>query len=153
MRITEIKKVRYNNDCVDNPIFLAWLNTFGAWNHWLFSKTQIISTVTGAEVVFENPIVDLENAESFVEVLSLNAGEGMILGATNLDRNDIEFVRTILRSTKVQMLFNPDTWEADGPEWITVIPSRGRFPLIETGEPRADISLDIMFPEINVQSQ
>jgi len=153
MIITEIKKVRFNDECVDNPVFIAWLNSVGAWNHWLFSRTQIISFTSGGEVTFENPVDDLENAESFEEVISLIAGKGMILGRTNLDRNDIEFIKTIIFSTKVQVLANPDTWETEGPEWITVIPSRGRFPLIETGEPRADISLTITFPEIKTQTQ
>jgi len=119
----------------------------------LFSKTQIISVVTGSQTVFENPVTDLENSESFMEVLTLLAGQTMVLGATNLDRNDIEFVKTILRSPKVQLLFNPDTWETEGPKWITVIPNRGTFPLIETGEPRADIQLTIAFPETKLQSQ
>ncbi len=153
MRITEIKKVRFDDRCVDNPIFLSWLNDNGVWGVWLFSKTQIIELVTGNEASFENPVTDLETAESFLEVLSLQGGKGMVLGATNLDRNDIEYVKAILLSTKVQMLINPDDWETEGPKWITVRPGRGTFPLIETGEPRADISLDIIFPRINIQTQ
>lgn len=155
MIITEIKKVRFNDECVENPVFLSWLNKNGVWQVWLFGKTQMLSFSAGNEATFENPVTDLEIAESFTEVLSLEAGKGMVLGATNLDRNDIEYVKTILQSPRVQLLFNPDTWQTDpgGPEWITVIPRRGNFPLIETGEPRADISLTIQFPQIKVQTQ
>lgn len=153
MIITETKRIRYNDACADNPVFLAWLNKFGTWQHWLFSKTQIIEYNSSNETTFENPVTDLENAESFMEVLSLEAGKGMLLGATNLDRNDIEYVKTILFNPKVQWLFNPETWLVEGPKWITMIPKRGSFPLIETGEPRSDISLEIMFPRINIQTQ
>ena len=153
MRVTEIKKVRFNDDCVDNPVFLSWLNQFGVWQYWLFSKTQIIEFISGRETLFENPVTDLETAESFIEVLTLQAGMGMILGATNLDRNDIEYVKTILFSTKVQWLTNPEDWQTEGPKWMTVRLGRGTFPLIETGEPRADIQLNILFPRINTQSQ
>ena len=153
MRITEKKRVRFNDDCVENPVFLTWLNKFGVWQVWLFSRTQIIEFVTGNETSFENPVNDIEIAESFVEVLTLQAGKGMLLGADNLDRNDIEYVKTILFNPRVQLLTNPEDWQTEGAKWITVRPGRGSFPLIETGEPRADISMEIIFPRINLQSQ
>lgn len=155
MIVTEIKTVRYNDACVSNPVFLSWLNKNGVWQVWLFSRNQIISFTSGNQTVFENPVTDLEIAESFMEVLTLEAGKGMVLGANNLDRNDIEYVKTILFSPRVQVLDNPLTWQTDtdGPEWSTVFPRRGTFPLIETGETRSDITLTIEFARIQVQSQ
>ena len=83
----------------------------------------------------------------------MSAGKGMVVGANGLDRNDIEFIKSILYSIKVQWLFNPDTWQVDGCKWVTVRPQRGNFPLIETKEERGDISLTLIFPDINTQNQ
>lgn len=153
MRFTEIKRVRYDDGCKDNPVFLRWLNTLDGWNYWLFSRNQIISVLTSNEITFENPVENLETAEEFVSVLSVYSGKEMFLGANALDRNDIEFVKSILYSPKVQWLFNGDTWEADGEcKWVTVIPHRGTFPTVETREERTDISLTLKFPEIRNQN-
>ena len=153
MKFTETKRIRYDGQCKTNPVYLRWLNSLGGWNYWLFSRNQIIEFTTGQEVIFENPITNLETSESFVEVLSVIVGKGMVLGANALDRNDIEFIKSIIYSPKVQWLFNPETWQTETPKWITVIPGRGSFPLIETKEERADISLTIKFPEIHTQHQ
>lgn len=153
MKITKTKRIRYDDSCNDNPIYLSWINTLGGRCHWLFSLNQFISFGTGEETIFEMPVSDLENSEAFQEVLSLQAGKGMIVGCNNIDRNDIEFVKSILYSTKVQILENPLTWTTEGCKWTTVIPVRGTFPLIETKEERADISVTLKFPMIQIQQQ
>lgn len=153
MKITETKRIRYDDLCKDNPIYLSWINTLGGRCYWLFSRNQFISFGTGEETIFENAVIDLENSEAFQEVLSLQAGKGMILGCNNIDRNDIEYIKSILYSPKVQILDNPDTWTTEGCKWTTVIVVRGNFPLIETKEERADISLTIKFPIIQIQTQ
>jgi hypothetical protein len=153
MILTEIKRIRFNDSCVSNPVFLSWINSFGGFNYWLFQRNQIKNVETGEEVIFEPAQMDLETSDSFEEVLSLSSREVWVLGVQNIDKNDVELIKGMLQSPRVQWLMNPDTWQAEGAKWVTVKVQRGSFKLYETLTGVGDIIINITFPEKQIQNQ
>lgn len=150
-RITEKKRVKIEQDCVANPVYLAWIGLRGGVNYWLFGGTQTINVKTGKAKVIQKDIRDLEPAEGAVDYLKKEGAEKWQIGANNVKREDLEGLKTLLISPKVQVLMNPDTWITEGPIWQTVLVNTGSFRIIETDESRHDIKLTIDFSPINIQ--
>jgi len=146
--ITEVKTVRLNNACVQNPVYLAWFNKLGGIDYWLFGRTQGESLRVSADQIFERDITDLEKADTIKDFLTKEAVEVTRLGAENLDANDIEGLKGLLTSPKVQVLMsqNPILWQ-------TVLVSPGTFKIKETRERRFRIEVDIVHPEQIIQTQ
>lgn len=147
-RLTEIKRVQLRNDCIDNPVYLSWFNKRGGIDYWLFGRTQGESLRVSASQIFERDITDIENADTIKDFLSKEAVDVTRLGAENLDDNDIEGLKGLLSSPKVQVLMsqNPVVWQ-------TVLVSPGTFKIKETRNRRHRLELDIVHPEQIIQTQ
>lgn len=147
-RVTEVKRVRLRNDCVQNPVYLSWFIKPGGIDYWLFGRTQSESLRVSAGQIFERDITDIENADTIQDFLTKDAVDVTRLGAENLDANDIEGLKGLLTSPKVQVLMsqNPVVWQ-------TVLVSPGTFKIKETRERRFRLELDIVHPEQIIQTQ
>ena len=148
IRITEIKKIRLRNDCFDNPVFLAWFNKRGGIDSWLFGRTQTETLRVSADQIFERDIIDLENADTIKDFLSKEAVLVTRIGAENLDKNDIDGLRGLLTSPKVQILVSQNPLK-----WQTVLVSPGSFKIIDTKERRHRLEIDIVHPDQIIQTQ
>jgi hypothetical protein len=151
-RITEEKKVKIYKGKTCNPIYLAWLNTLGYFDYWLFHTKQLISYDIDGEIIVRD-VEDLEIDTTIQDYISRNAVKSVVIGANDLILNDIEGLKGLLYSIRVQVLTNPDDWVVDGCKWQTVIVKSGSFNLIETNQSKFSIELEIMYPQINIQSQ
>lgn len=99
--ITEVKRIKIDHACYDNPVYLVWRNTLGGWDQWLFQKTQTKNLITEGLGSFEEPEYVLETSEGSSNSLGLNAGESLILGANNLTTNQYNAIRELLFSPKI----------------------------------------------------
>ena len=135
------------------PICLRWATTMGNWRMWVFSWNQENSMQSGAAVLFQEYIEDLESATTDSNKVSQINIPKMNLGADNLNGNDFGFVSSILNSIKVQVLMNPDSWQTDGPKWQTVIVQTGTIPMGNTRSENNDLEITIEFPQIFLQRQ
>ena len=147
IRITEKKRIRLRNDCFDNPVYLSWFTKLGI-DYWLFGRTQTETLRVSADQIFERDIIDLENADTIKDFLSKEAVLVSRLGAENLDDNDIDGLRGLLTSPKVQVLVsqNPIKWQ-------TVLLSPGSFRVKDTRERRHKLEIDIVHPDQIIQTQ
>jgi hypothetical protein len=102
--VTEVKRVRIIRNCDINPIFLVWKNSLGGWDQWLFHHNQTQNKATEDLGEFVQPIYDLESAEGTFESLGKNITDSMILGASNLTKNQKDVISEILESPKVYMV-------------------------------------------------
>lgn len=145
MRVTEIKTIKIDRECKDNPIFISWLNTYGGREHWLFHKVQTKGIVTQNDGSYEPYISDLTTARGQIVDISRNAMPLLIVNAT-VDIEDIEGLKTMLYSPCVEMLVkeNPITWQ-------TVRPQVGSFKLYDTTDVRATIQITLELPYIFIQ--
>jgi len=145
MIVTEIKTIKIDRECKENPVFISWLNTYGGREHWLFHKVQTKGIVTQNDGNYEPYISDLTNARGQITDISKNATPLLIVNAT-VDIEDIEGLKTMLYSPCVEWLVNetPLTWQ-------TVRPQVGSFKLYDTTDMQATIQITLELPYIFIQ--
>jgi hypothetical protein len=145
MIVTEIKTIKIDRECKENPIFISWLNTYGGREHWLFSKVQTKGLVTQNNGSFETYISDLSNSRGQINDISKNATPLLIINAY-VDIEDIEGIKTMLYSPCVEMLISESPIK-----WNTVRPQVGSFKLYDTSDLKATIQITLELPYINIQ--
>lgn len=146
IRVTEEKAIKIGPDCVDNPIYLKWIGKRGGWNYWLFGVVQSVSANIRDAVDIERHVTDIETAEERLDFLSKKEFKTITVGASNIDLEDINGLKSILASPKVYEQFK------DGTK-IGVRVAPGSFRLYETTEKKASIELTLEYPELYVQTQ
>jgi hypothetical protein len=152
-RITEIKTIDVNDECVDNPVYLKWLNTLGGFSQWLFGtmQTDIIQTSVDGEYM-TNINDDLENSIGGNEYISKDAQPQLVIGA-NVPVSKMDGMKGLIMSPKVLMLSNPNTWQTDGAKWIRVRVQTGSFIVLKTNETRNQVEMVLLLPKLNIQAE
>ena len=145
MRVTEIKTIKIDRECKENPVFISWLNTYGGREHWLFHKVQTKGLITQNAGSFESYISDLSTVRGQITDISKNATPLLTVYCT-VDIEDIEGIKTMLYSPCVEWLVkeNPITWQ-------TVHPQVGSFKLYDTTDLKATMQITLELPYINIQ--
>lgn len=151
--MSEVKYMKYNDCAGKNPVFLKWMGTSGAWHFWVFAFNQIESEdITSAQGTFSKFITDLATADTDSDFITKEATPELILSDDLLDNNDIQGLRTLLRSPKVMMLMNPESWVADGEVYQTVRVKPGKFKIRERRGALQGIEFMIQLADINIQT-
>lgn len=145
MIVTEIKTIKIDRECKENPIFISWLNTYGGREHWLFHKVQTKGLVTQNNGSFETYVSDLTNSRGQINDISKSATPLLIINAY-VDIEDIEGIKTMLYSPCVEMLVSESPIK-----WNTVRPQVGSFKLYDTSDLKATIQITLELPYINIQ--
>jgi hypothetical protein len=145
MIVTEIKTIKIDRECKENPIFISWLNTYGGREHWLFHKVQTKGLVTQNAGTYERYISDLSNSRGQINDISKNATPLLIVNAM-VDIEDIEGIKTMLYSPCVEWLISQAPIK-----WQTVRPQVGSFKLYDTTDLKATIQITLELPYINIQ--
>ena len=153
MICTEIKTIKINRECVKNPIFISWLNTYGGREHWLFSGVQTIGLTTSEKGEFEPFVNDLQNSRGQIKTTEIGAVPQLIVNAY-VDIEDVQGLKTILYSSCVEMLMNPNEWNSTvAPIWQIIRPKTGSFKIYNTNETHTTIEISFDLPYIYTQRQ
>jgi hypothetical protein len=152
MIVTEKKFIKIDRTCKTNPVFITWKNTRGGREYWLFHKVQTIGLDVQNGGDFEPYMQDLETSKGQILDVTKDATPKMIVGAS-VNIEDIEGIKTMLYSVRVEMLTNPETWQTEGPRWLIVRPNPGSFKLYDTNEIRSTIEITLDLPYIFNQAQ
>lgn len=138
-----LQEILINNDtdCLINPICVKWLNTLGAYEHWVFSYNQIHTLQTANGGSFE-PVTDSVTGQIFD--IAKFAQPKMTLGTTVTNQNMIG-LQTLLYSTDVSVLIE-DVWYSCRVEV-------GSFKIIATKDTTSDIELTLLLPYKNIQTR
>jgi hypothetical protein len=153
MICTEIKTIKINRECVKNPIFISWLNTYGGREHWLFSGVQTIGLTTNEKGEFEPFVNDLQNSRGQIKTTEIGAVPQLIVNAY-VDIEDVQGLKTILYSSCVEMLMNPNEWNSTvAPIWQIIRPKTGSFKIYNTNETHTTIEISFDLPYIYTQRQ
>lgn len=160
-RITEIKSIKIDCGCKDNPVFLYWRGTNGSINYWLFHTVQAEIETSGVNSEFFPYVEDLATAYSNQETLDKTSRPSLIVGG-HIDVEDLGIgvvpgswpgLKGLIRSMDVGMLTNPETWETEGPKWIRVKVLPGTFKVLDTNQTKAQVEFTLQLPTINIQGQ
>lgn len=145
-RITEKKIIKVWQDCINTPVQLRWITSEGGELYWVFGFNQTEGLESLAIGIINRNIIDLETATEDRAYTQKTANPQMILGAENLDDDDIQILKTLIYSTSVQMKTESNQWQT-----ILVVP--GTFSVLETNHERHRLELTISLPQLNTQIQ
>lgn len=152
-RISEIKTVDIERCIPNNPVYLRWLNTLGGWTSWLFGTRQIVTYDVEGKELFTKNIGELEKMDGLDEWVGKEAEKVLKLGYENLPTHKVELIKGLLYSPKVYQV----TWDTSvNPPIITRTVVRvkpGSFSIIDTGESRHDLEIQIIYPRLFIQQQ
>ena len=150
--ISEIKTIKVDSDCKQNPICLKWLNPYGGFDTWVFNWDNFTSDVTSNEIGFQKYIESLANNQTRYEVLSKDNQQQIECGAENLTNDEIEGIRYLLRSPKVLMFtgLDPNTGIS---QWLGVTIVSDTFQIYEALENKQSIDFIIQPPQDYNQNQ
>jgi hypothetical protein len=138
--VTEVKRIKVDHGCYNNPVFLRWRNTLGGWDHWLFHKTQTENIQTESVGEFTQPVYDLENSEGATKSLGFSAVESMILGADGLTANQYLAIKDLVKSPSIYKV------ETDGTKRIVRV-KPGTFSS-DTKDRKHSIEFEIILPDL-----
>lgn len=148
-RISERLRVDVERCIPDNPIQLRWLNTLGGWSTWVFATRQMIAyDVKGGEL-FSKQITDLADMQGLDEWFGKEAEKVLTLGYEQLSTEKVNFIKGLLYSPKVYVITGTSG------AWVrTVVRVKpGSFNIIDTGERKHDLELQIIYPRLFIQQQ
>ena len=152
-RLTEIKTVDIWQECIVNPVYLQWFCTVGGPVYWCFAYRQQRGLTTKEIATFIPYIDDLETAQADMETIAMNVQPQLQVTGVLLTTDQMYIMESLLSSTRVMMLTNPNYWETDGPKWQRVGVAPGSFRTIKTDNSRHNIELTLNLPRINTQAQ
>jgi hypothetical protein len=112
------QKIYYENrtEC-PSPIMIEWINSFGAWEQWLFELNQVFDTDAEPGVIYEPGINDyIENIKGIKKRITGRFTQRVQLSAGNLTLGQLRALTEIKYSPEVRMFL-----EKDGSEYIEVI--------------------------------
>lgn len=150
--VNEMEILFEHSDCETAHIYLCWLNKSGGFSYWLFYRSQEISHNTENTEEVAYPYGDTLTTETLEDILSIDAYDSVTIGANNIMEDQIEGIKSLLHSTRVQVLMNKDGYDdGDDPIWKTVKVRTGTFKLGNKKDGSYSVELTIDFPKLNIQ--
>ena len=136
-----------------NPIILKALNRYGGWSYFVFGVQQqrTLTTTNGTEFSNTPQSVQEINPESWL--LGKTSRSDLLVGAENLDNDDLIIIREILSSPLVKIYAKDEDNFWDGvAEWLDVKVSAGGYVLQNTKSNLHRVEFKIQFSEYNLQT-
>jgi len=131
-------------EACENPFYIKWRNTFGAWDYWLFDVKQVHSISTREIGDFAPYFADIETQDRTRELLQKEAVETVKVGADDLTIGEMLGLQQILYSPRVYWL---KEWDGvNAPVWRQIIPAPGGYQLYITDRNFQAIEIDFEFP-------
>ena len=149
---SEVKRVKIDNECRRNGVYLNWLGTDGSRNFWLFDRVQTITMDSESTGDFEPFVRDLGTQQGDVLDIGRTRRNKIVL-TTYCTIEDAKGIASLLANINTLMLVNPETWETDGVIWESVRVQTGSYSLYNTNETHTNITITIERVGTNIQSR
>lgn len=148
--VTEELCIEFSKCENDDAVYLAWINSLGGWDYWLFNDntdnhTRKVRTRTREN--FINNVKDLESAQTNKGFTQKFSTPFKRMGAGNVDPENIEGFEELFTSSKVLMLVSEKSVRP--PQWMEVKVIDGN---ITTNNSLSEIEIEIELPDLNRQS-
>lgn len=132
-----------------NPVYIRWKNILGGWDSWLFEWSQNSSLNVNQGQEYRTSVSDLTTATEVLQYYKKEGRNILTLFAEQLSNNEVETIRKIALSPKVEML------EAAGASplvWFTVLVDSADIGTYETENNLSSISFNIRLLELQTIS-
>ena len=145
-RISEKIKIRRIQPCGDaNEIYLAWINSRGGIEQYLFQANYTINRAVGNSLTTSKFVEDYETGEAFISMIKKDALKELGLITPDCDEQTRIGLAEILSSPMVKILRNGlnSAWDSinPGPLWHEVIVQDGSFDQGDSNEDLFDFTL------------
>jgi len=136
-------------DACRQPIYLRWKNLLGGWDYYLFewSQDSSLSITQGEE--FKQVVSDITTATEVFQYYKKQGREVLTVYAENINANEVEAIRKIALSPKVEMLEENNVSPL---VWFTVLVDTNSIGSYQTENKLNSISFDIRLKEIQTLS-
>ena len=129
----------------EQPIYLRWKNLLGGYDYFMFewSQDSKLNTTNGQQ--FKQNVSDLTTATEVYQYYKKQGREVLILFAENLNTNEVETIRNIALSPKVEML---ELAGASPLVWFTVLIDQTDIGVYQTENKLHTLSFGIRLVEL-----
>lgn len=144
-RITEIKRVKINRDCRNNPIYLMWKNSLGGWDFWLFDNKSENNIKTKSGAFYDIYNEDIEREVARTKVLENRQMKNIIVGDV-VTQDDLIGLQGIEKSSAVFMLYDASKLTTDSEiAWMSVNVNPSGFKFFNVSDNiEVEVSFDII---------
>ena len=146
-RISEKIKVRRIQPCGKaNEIFLAWVNSRGGIDQFLFRADHAVARSTAKAIVIGKTVEEYETGVAFISMLKKDSIKELTLTAPQVDKQTRIGLEELFSSPKVLILKNGlnTAWDAvAGPDWQEVTVLDGRTDMGDTDDEVFDFPIRI----------
>lgn len=140
MIVTEVKRVDYVDCTPEQPFQLAWLNSLGGVDTWVFQRHQEYTLDAKDMDMFEPIINYLQIANARQRILKKDAYMMVKLGYEQLTQQQVIGIKELLISPCVKWI--------DGQNEIVVVVKEGSFALYDSGESKHNLEFEIIMPKL-----
>lgn len=144
MIVTEVLRCDYVSCTPEQPMQLAWINSLGGVDTWVFSKHQEYTLDVKDMDTFEPVINYLQLANGYQRVLKKDTYVSVKLGYEGLDNQQVNGIKELLISPLVILV--------DGTSEKVVAVKDGTFKLFDTGESKHKLEFEIILPKLFTSS-
>lgn len=144
MRVTEKQRVDYVACTPENPMQLAWINSLGGVDTWVFQRHQEYTLDAKDMDTFEPIINYLQVANGRQRVLKKDAYMMVKLGYEQLTQQQVIGIKELLISQLVKLI--------DGTNETVIVVKEGSFNLYDTGESKHALEFEIILPKLYTSS-
>jgi len=144
MRVTEKQRVNYVSCTPEQPFQLAWLNSIGGIDQWVFERHQEYSLDVSNMDEFMPVIRYLQTANARQRVLKKEGYMVVKLGYEQLNQQQVIGIKELLISPLVKWI--------NGTNEVVVVVKEGSFQLYDTGESKHDLEFEIIMPKLYTSS-
>ena len=140
MIVTEVLRVDYIDCTPEQPFQLAWLNSLGGVDSWVFQRHQEYTLDAKDMDTFEPIINYLQISNGRQRILKKDAYMMVKLGYEQLTQQQVTGIKELLISPCVKWI--------DGTNETVVVVKEGSFALYDTGESKHDLEFEIIMPKL-----
>lgn len=151
---TQAERIRIHlvDECVDEGIYLRWIDRHGFWNYYLFCEGNVNRNVGTNGLWYRNELANWEEIYHWQRDAgrrqNLTRNDVLPVCAPLVDQDTFDMLQDVTTSPCVDMYLGKD--ENNVPKWTAVTIEAGTY-VKDVKKPEQDFVMNIILPEIPIQ--
>lgn len=132
------------SSCIpNNPFYVRWVNRYGGWDYWMFSKRQTFEREVKSLQTFEPYIADYSAAYGTTVVIGKAVESKVTIGAEGLTASEWKMLSFTADSALAQW------YSEDSQSWMDIVVEKSKIEM-QTDSALHGIELTIQLPTSQV---
>lgn len=138
-----------DSDC---GVYVKFLNKYGRWSYWLFSKNHYRNRNSKYLTEIENDFSNLEDTMSPTLQIGKSGDETLTCAAEKLNENEKVILEGIIDSPKIYLFTGERFSKAELSDWVEVRLKTQSFKTLDAKRKRYTYVMELDFPARNTQT-